>query len=250
MSEDSTNPQKHFSLGNENFRDILLGNKRSREEENFDFKTSDPIPIDRISANSKVNFSKLQSYEKRQRLNNLRQYGIELSYRLMWLKQNKSDFVVLNKHLQENIEGLEGINILQFLEIVKSLSSIDKVDLTDHRNILDGLIEIINKNRAEINSIRFAKILSLLINLQQVDFLHAGRRVLIKFDDAEYVITEKEMHYYGEFTQSPICMRVLLGLRPWFCQQTVENVKVNQELSNAANWDLLKKKSKGEEKDL
>lgn len=115
-----------------------LGNIESENVEEKPFS-------DRLSAESKVNFTKLTNQEKDERLKNLARLIKQLRKKLRKVESQPQD---------KN----EGNLVDSFLKANKYLLSYENFSSEDHRKVLENLIDLISNKKLALDSIYFKKI--------------------------------------------------------------------------------------------
>jgi hypothetical protein len=182
----------------------------------------------KISPFSKVNFSKLKTEEKDERLKNLAKLVKRLRRKVRNL-ENKVRFdatKLLNKHIWNKL----GINTknkylkpefqFDFEKIHKALRKLrnyQDFEFDDHKHIIENIINLIAEDKLKPSSLLFRKICSMirqLIPKEKVKALFKNdQNVTLKFPDIELLITSKEYAEISKYSNNEDLVRTIYSLK-------------------------------------
>jgi hypothetical protein len=214
----------------------------------------------RISAFSKVNFTKLSAAEKEDRLKNLAKLVKRLRRKVRNLekkfKQNASKTfnkyvthsIVLNtKKTEPNTKNKEGANIknkinLTIEKLCKALNNLrnyESHEYEDQKFILENLINLIADDRLSLDSIHFKKICTQVrLLLEEEKIRHTSseeQKVVFSFPEKDVCITSKEYELYSQFKDKEDVMRAILGIQAGLFKKQPHPQKINFSFSNNIN---------------
>jgi hypothetical protein len=181
----------------------------------------------KISPFSKVNFSKLKTEEKDERLKNLAKLVKRLRRKVRNL-ENKVRFnatKLLNKHIWNKL----GINTknkylkpefnFDFEKIHKALRRLrnyEEFEFDDHKHLIENIINLIADDKLKPSSLAYRKICSLirpLIPREKVKPLFKNdQNVTLKFPDTELLITSKEFAEISKYSENQDYIRTIYSL--------------------------------------
>lgn len=208
------------------------------EEENLELTEAK-----RISAYSKVNFSKLSDAEKDERLKNQAKLVKRLRRKVRNLEKkfkcnaNK----VLNKYFkyynkesvkkekkQSNISSPTlndkgevkkmnwEINIEKLCKAIKVLRNHENFEYEDQAHVLENFINLIAEDKIPFDSINFKKIctqIRLFLKKEKIRYIgKKGKEITFGFPEKDVYITKKEYEAYSRFKDSEATVRTILGV--------------------------------------
>lgn len=225
----------------------------------------------RVSAFSKVNFTKLKNEEKDERLQNLSKLVKRLrrkvknlenkfknntnklltkfiSHSLGFSKRkkptsNNSNLTMtdLNKSTAINNSNLNGVNNSLEIDVDKicmalnNLRNYDNFEYEDEKHIIENLINLIAENKLPLDSINFRKIctqLRLLTPNEKINYLNKkGQKITFSFPERDINITAKEYDYYSNFKDREDVIRMILGIKEPGADSSYPE-KINFDLNN------------------
>jgi hypothetical protein len=181
----------------------------------------------KISPFSKVNFSKLKSEEKDERLKNLAKLVKRLRRKVRNLetkvKSNASK--LLNKYLYAKL----GINTknkylqpdfqFDFEKIVKALRKVrdyEDFEYSDQKHLIENIINLIADDQIKLDSLAFKRICSqvrMLLPKERVKYISKKQsKVTISFPETEVNISNKEYLKLVRFKDNEDALRAILGI--------------------------------------
>jgi hypothetical protein len=186
----------------------------------------------RVSAYSKVNFSKLRRDEKDERLQNLASLVKKLRKKVNTLEEfsneasNTAVSKMINKKLQSNkllskkrdIKEKDGkqFDVELLCDAINTLRANEEAEFEDESQVIENLINQIAEGKLTTDSLQFKLIstqLRLLDNSEEPELINPNdKKVTLSFDDRQVVISYDELNHYNEYCNNAGVMRMILGL--------------------------------------
>jgi len=175
----------------------------------------------RISAFSKVNFSKLTEQEKDERLKNLLSLSQKLKSKVrkleLKLKSGSSKIfsTFFNHSLKKKKEALNvNFDIEKLCIALKKLKAHQGFEYKDQQLVIESLINLIAEDPEILNTINFKKIccqIRMFLPTNKVQFIgKRGNRISYSFPNQDVFISSKEFDYYSKYnTDSQIIQKIL-----------------------------------------
>ena len=210
-SQASSTPGKVFNIDKD---------KRDDEISSFDENSfnSEEEPLDsRVSAYSKVNFSKLSDREKDKRLKNLSTLITRLRKKIrnQETKYNNLTDKKFKKYFKEKTEGAD-LDLDNLISAIKILKNYNKHEFEDQKNIIQNLIDSIAKGRLTPDSIHFKKICTqarMRMDPKNVKYIEPNSNSInYSFLDKDVTIGPTEYEYYKDYQKNENVMRSIFGI--------------------------------------
>jgi hypothetical protein len=217
----------------------------------------------KISPFSKVNFSKLKSEEKDERLKNLAKLVKRLrrKVRNLELKVRFNATKLLNKHLWNKL-GINSKNKyllpefeFDFDKVCKSLKKVrnfNEFEFDDQKHLIENIINFIADDKLKLDSIQYKKICSILRNIipkEKIKYISKkDSKITISFPETECYITHKEYSKIGKYKDSEDVLRAVLGLYEIEKDKTVKIAvnppeELNYVVNNKIEQPLIRQKN-------
>jgi hypothetical protein len=187
----------------------------------------------RVSAFSKVNFSKLSDDEKNERLRNLS--GLVSRLRKKLRNQDRKFKQKMNKKITKLFESSLGIKpkqedkdkvesdhtycdglINNLIKSIKILKENENAKFEDEKNLIENLLYIISDNKLSIESIHFKKICTIIrmfIEKEKIKYISEdGKAITYSFKEKDIIVTPQEYDYYLPFKNNEEALRNIFGL--------------------------------------
>jgi hypothetical protein len=181
----------------------------------------------KISPFSKVNFSKLKSEEKDERLKNLAKLVKRLRRKVRNLetKVKSNATKLLNKYLCSKL----GINTknkyiqpefqFDFEKIVKALKKVrdnDDFEYSDQKHLIENLINLIADDQLKFDSLAYKRICTqvrMLLPKDRIKYISKKQsKVTISFPETEVNVSNKEYLKLAKFKDNEDILRAILGI--------------------------------------
>jgi len=261
-------PQMHYSSQMEN---ITNENKKSKhifkikkfhkydeildeicsEEDHSEDEKKDPVRK-RVSAFSKVNFTKLKNEEKDERLQNLSKLVKRLRRKVKNLEnkfknntnklltkfishslgiskkkkfsQEENNFT--NNDLNNSTNNISNsnssnncsleIDVDKICKALNNLRNYENFEYEDEKHIIENMINLIAEDKLPLDSINFRKIctqLRLFTSQEKINYISKkGQKITFSFPERDLNITAKEYEYYSNFKDREDVIRMILGI--------------------------------------
>jgi hypothetical protein len=178
----------------------------------------------RISAFSKVNFSKLTEQEKDERLKNLLSLSQKLKSKVrkleLKLKSGSSKIfsIFFNHSLKKKKEALNvNFDIEKLCTALKKLKTHQGFEYKDQQLVIETLINLIAEDPEILNTINFKKIccqIRMFLPSNKVQFVgKRGNRISYSFPNQDVFITSKEFDYYSKYNTDSQIIQKILGVK-------------------------------------
>lgn len=182
----------------------------------------------RVSAKSRVNFSKLTGDEKDERLKNLSSLISRLRKKLRNQERRFKLRVCKNIStlIENNLEKKQKANSTQYYEtlvhslikVIKMLRENQNAEFEDEKFLLDNLINLLAERKLSTKSINFKKIctqIRMLLDEDKIKYISdIGKNITCSFKDQDIHITPQEYEYYLEYKNNEKILRTIFGLNP------------------------------------
>ena len=180
----------------------------------------------RVSAKSKVNFSKLNENEKDERLKNLAKLVKRLRRKTRNLEQRfKSNAnKILGKYISNSL-GIKknkqnnnplDLSIENLCKSIKILRQYEKFEYKDQSHVIENFINLIAEQKLQLDSISFRKIctqIRLFISKESSNFISdKGQKITFSFPEKDVNITTKEYELYSKYKDKEEIMRTIFGI--------------------------------------
>lgn len=178
----------------------------------------------RVSAYSKVNFSKLTSTEKDVRLKNLSSLISRLRKKIRNQERQFKNKVSkgISTLLKDNLDLLEtGVNgsdnfVQNLISAIKILKENYNANYEDEKHLVENLAEIIALKKLDLNSINFKKICTqvrLFLQADKINYISSiGKNITFQFEDKDISITPLEYDKYSIFKNNEPALKAIFGL--------------------------------------
>lgn len=264
-------PEKITSKSNQKKIFNILKTKRCRDNESESNSLNDSLSLDcgidselegdldlndqksenRVSAKSKVNFSKLTEIEKDERLKNLAKLVKRLRRKTRNLEQRfkKNANKMLNRYISNSL-GIKkyktvsdatnniplNFNIDILCKSLKMLRSYDKFEYSDQKHAIENFIKLIAEEKLQLDSLNFRKIctqIRLFLNREQSEYIsNKGQKITFSFPEKDINITTKEYELYSKYKDKEEIIRSIIGI-PEEKAQHIYPERINFETKKA-----------------
>jgi hypothetical protein len=221
------------------------------EEDHSEVEKKDPIRK-RVSAFSKVNFTKLKNEEKDERLQNLSKLVKRLRRKVKNLenkfknntnklltkfishslgiskkkKQIPDENNLTNTDLDNTNNNINNtavattnaldIDVDKICKALNNLRNYENFEYEDEKHIIENMINLIAEDKLPLDSINFRKIctqLRLFTPNERVNYISKkGQKITFSFPERDLNITAKEYEYYSNFKDREDVIRMILGI--------------------------------------
>lgn len=262
----SLNQNQNLSNTTCNISKSMYKNEKTSDEENSSFDQSIEMSLfsdesesrNRISAFSKVNFTKLSAAEKEERLKNLAKLIKRLRRKVRNLekkfKQNASKtfnkFVTHSMTINNKRTDPKNKNNDRLLMKNKLNTSLEKLcramnnlrncqthEYEDQIYLIENLTNLIAEDRLPLDSIHFKKICTQVrLLLEEEKVRHTSsleQKVVFSFPEKEVSITSKEYDLYSQFKDKEDVMRAILGVQTGAFKKQSNPQKINFNFSKS-----------------
>jgi hypothetical protein len=185
----------------------------------------------RVSAFSKVNFSKLKEEEKELRLKNMAKLVKRLrrKVRNLEMKFKKNVNKMINKYVNKSGKNGKGrnesnkriqqdmdLNVDKLCKALKMLSEYKNFEYEDQRHVLENFISLISEEKLQFDSVHFNKIctqIRLFLNKESIKYIcKKGQKITFSFPEKDINITKKEYEIYQQFKEKEEVIRAIFGI--------------------------------------
>ena len=194
----------------------------------------------RISANSKVNFSKLTEMERNERLDNLTRLGNKLKSKVRKLErklkcgQSKMISEYIN-YSSTNKKNKLNFEIQKLCSVINKLKNYEDFDYSDQKNFFESLINMIADEKLNLNSIHFKKICTqvrMFLSKDKINYIgRKGHKISYSFPNQEVSISSKEFDYYSKYNENENIIQKILGLN-----DKEDQISKNEYYLNQSNF--------------
>jgi hypothetical protein len=173
----------------------------------------------RVSAFSKVNFSKLTEYEKDIRLKNLSNLVYRLKRRIerIQFKDKSTKSSQIKKLLSKHVEEIDNFNFENLTNALKILKNFPEHSFEDEKNLIKNFIYLIADEKLSPSSINFKKICSqvrMFVDRSKINYISKnGNSIQYSFNDKNVYITPREYDYYIKYKNKEKIMNCIFGIR-------------------------------------
>jgi len=227
ISKEKQNKQTSSSfLSQDDFeRDFAFECFEDSENEN---PSNKPYRLDkRVSAISKVNFTKLSDAEKDERLKNLAKMVKRLRRKVRNLENRFQSNAnkILNKYLANNLGIKKQSKINQYpldMDIdklsnaLKILRQYEKFEYSDQRHVIENLVNLIANEKLSLDSINFRKIctqIRIFLEKENSSYIsNKGQKITFSFPESDINITTKEYELYSKYKDKEEIIRTIMGV--------------------------------------
>jgi hypothetical protein len=250
FNDDTSNNKSLYSnKSNERIFEIRKSKKLTKDTSNDSFDESDENYTlsegnKRISADSKVNFNKLNEHEKDDRLKNLSVMITRLRKKIRNLEgklvknhsKNTKDYI--NSELSLNGKD-NNFDIDYLIKALKVIKNHNEHDYEDEKNVLENFIILLAEEKIMPDSIHFKKICSqirLFLEKEKINFIaKKGQKIIYSFKERDVYITPQEFEYYKEYKNNEKAIRAILGINSLQNDQTEKITFSHPEVVSSEN---------------
>lgn len=180
----------------------------------------------RVSAISKVNFTKLSEGEKEERLKNLAVLVKKLRRKVRNLENRfKSNAnKILKKYISNNLgikkhksnqEPLD-LDIDNLCKALKCVRQYEKFDYNDQKHVIENFIKLIAEEKISLDSINFTKIctqIRIFLSKESSKYIaNKGQKITFSFPEKDINITAKEYELYSKYKDREDIIRTIVGI--------------------------------------
>jgi len=179
----------------------------------------------RVSAFSKVNFTKLKNEEKDERLQNLSKLVKKLRKKVKNLdgKLKTNTNKLLTKYISSSIgiskkknsnDSLE-MDVDKLCKALNNLREYEGFEYEDEKHVVENMINLLAEGKLPMNSINFRKICTQLrLFIKDTNYVNkSGQKITFSFPERDLNITSKEYDYYSEYKDREEVIRMILGIK-------------------------------------
>lgn len=181
----------------------------------------------RVSAFSKVNFTKLSEPEKAERLKNLAKMVKRLRRKVGNLQNRfrSNANKILNKYLcgslgiKKNSKSNQApldFDIDKLGKALKLLRQYERFEYTDQKFVIENFINLIAEEKIQLDSINFTKICTqirmFLDNESYAYIANKGQKITFSFPEKDVDITAKEYELYSKYRDREDVIRTIIGV--------------------------------------
>lgn len=245
----------HISKVNKNSKSLSEEESEFENDLEFDeFGNSEKI---RVSAMSKVNFSKLKETEKDERLKNLAKLVKRLRRKSRNLEQRfkANANKILNKYISNSL-GLKkskpnnipfNFNIENICKSLKILRQYEKFEYDDQMHVIENFINLIAEEKLNLDSIHFRKIctqIRIFLSKESCNYIaNKGQKITFSFPEKDVNITTKEYELYSKYKDKEDVIRTILGINEE-PNQNIYPERINFEAKKVNCYENLEKENK------
>ena len=252
--DEFSNTKKNKKNKSSNSSDMDLLSELEFEENsenNLDESNSSEL---RVSAISKVNFSKLNNFEKEQRLKNLAKLvkGLKRKVRNLENRFSSNANKILNKYISDNLgikknnikEEPLNLNIDNLCLALKNLRKYEKFEYDDQKQVIENFINLIAEEKIKPDSINFRKIctqIRLFLEKNKSNYISKSiQKITFSFPEKDVNITTNEYESYSNYKDREDIIRTILGVGEDFNNITYPKV-INFEPKKLLDFEKKKK---------
>ena len=194
----------------------------------------------KISPFSKVNFSKLNSEEKDNRLKNLARLVKRLRRKVRSL-ENKVKFnstKILNRHIwnkvgistkNKNEQQEFNFDFDKIVNCLKKTRNSNDIEYDDQKHLIENIISFISEDKLKVDSFLYKKLCSivrLLIPKDRIKFISkSDSKITVSFPETEVYITNTEFLKLAKFKENEDIMRAALGVYDTINEKVIKITK-------------------------